>query len=74
MNHEIDDLKNLSNLVCWRPLSDDNVSGVLHDGNAIRVQQLTISFSTFAKLELESAFLVEYLKDAGLQNEKADPG
>lgn len=48
-------------LVCGRSFGDDNVPGRFHYGHAVRVQELPVSFAAFTELELEPAFLVEYL-------------
>jgi len=48
--------------VGWGPLCDYNIARILHDCNTVGIEQLSIAFSTFPKLELESALFVEYLK------------
>ena len=49
------------NLVRGRSLGDHNVASVLNHAHTIRVQQLTVTFATLAKLELEATVLVKYL-------------
>ena len=49
-------------LVRGAPLGDDDVAGLLDDGDAVRVEQLPVSLPALAKLELEAALAVEDLK------------
>ena len=49
-------------LVCGAPLGDDDVAGLLDDGDAVRVEQLPVSLPALAKLKLEAALAVEDLK------------
>jgi len=44
-----------------RSLGDDDIAGLLHNAHSIRVQQLAISFSALAELELKVALFVEDL-------------
>ena len=46
------------------PLGDDDVAGLLDDGDAVRVEQLPVSLPALAKLELEAALAVEDLVEA----------
>ena len=48
-------------LVRGAPLGDDDVAGLLDDGDAVRVEQLPVSLPALAKLELEAALAVEDL-------------
>ena len=55
--------------MCGAPLGDDDVAGLLDDGDAVRVEQLPVSLPALPKLKLEAALAVEdlekgrYLKD-----------
>jgi hypothetical protein len=44
------------------PFGDNNVAGVLDDSHPVWVKQLSVLFSAFSELELETSFLVENLK------------
>ena len=44
------------------PLGDDDVAGLLDDGDAVRVEQLPVSLPALAELELEAALAVEDLR------------
>ena len=44
------------------PLGDDNVAGLLDDGDAVRVEQLPVSLPALAELKLETALAVEDLQ------------
>lgn len=48
-------------LVCRRPLCNDNITGGLDHSHAIGIEQLTVTFSHLPKLELEASLLVKYL-------------
>ena len=51
------------------PLRDNNIAGVPDDGNAIRVEKLSILTAALAELELEASLLVEDLqKSQRVQN------
>ena len=49
------------NLMRWRAFGDHNLARISHNGHSIRIEQLTFSFATLAKLELETALFVKYL-------------
>ena len=44
------------------PLGDDDVAGLLDDGDAVRVEQLPVSLPALPELELEAALAVEDLR------------
>ena len=44
-----------------RSLSDNDVTRASHHSHAIRIKQLAIAFTAFAKLELESSLFVKNL-------------
>lgn len=48
-------------LVCGRAFGDNNVARCTHNSHTIRIEQLAVTFATLAKLEFESALLVENL-------------
>ena len=48
-------------LVCGAPFGDDDVAGLLDDGDAVRVEQLPVSLPALAKLKLEAALAVKDL-------------
>ena len=49
-------------LVRGAPLGDDDVAGLLDDGDAVRVEQLPVSLPALPELELEAALAVEDLR------------
>ena len=49
-------------LVRGAPLGDDDVAGLLDDGDAVRVEQLPVSLPALTKLKLEAALAVEDLE------------
>ena len=51
------------------PLGDDDVAGLLDDGDAVRVEQLPVSLPALPKLKLEAALAVEDLRERGGQKE-----
>ena len=57
-------------LVRGAPLGDDDVAGLLDDGDAVRVEQLPVSLPALAELELESALAVEDLR--GIERYRQD--
>ena len=55
-------------LVCGAPLGDDDVAGLLDDGDAVRVEQLPVSLPALPELELEAALAVEDLRGIDRQS------
>lgn len=49
------------NLMSRRSLCHDNISRLLYNAHSIRIEQLTVAFTTLAKLELEITVLVKDL-------------
>lgn len=49
-------------LMRGRPLGDNDVAALPDHRHPVRVEQLTIPFAALAKLELETALLVENLQ------------
>ena len=54
------------------PLGDDNVAGLLDDGDAVRVEQLPVSLPALAELKLETALAVEDLQINGFDGVTRD--
>ena len=50
------------------PLGDDDVAGLLDDGDAVRVEQLPVSLPALPELELEAALAVEDLQGIDRQS------
>ena len=50
------------------PLGDDDVAGLLDDGDAVRVEQLPVSLPALPELELEAALAVEDLRGIDRQS------
>ena len=50
------------------PLGDDDVAGLLDDGDAVRVEQLPVSLPALTELELEAALAVEDLRGIDRQS------
>lgn len=48
-------------LVSWAPFSNYDVTAGAYHGHTVRIQQLTLAFSAFAKLKFEVTFTVEDL-------------
>ena len=48
-------------LVCWRSFGNDYVTRLFDNSHSIRVEQLSVSFATFAELELEASLFIEDL-------------
>ena len=57
-----------SYLVRGAPLGDDDVAGLLDDGDAVRVEQLPVSLPALPELELEAALAVEDLRGIDRQS------
>ena len=57
-----------AHLVRGAPLGDDDVAGLLDDGDAVRVEQLPVSLPALPELELEAALAVEDLRGIDRQS------